>query len=114
MDHIEIQLYALPSGKEPFIEWERDLNRDVEAIVTSRLARLRTGNFGDSKTVGDGVYELRIHYGPGYRIYYGKKGKTIVILLCRGDKSTQKKDIKKAKIFWADCLQDQQRTRRKK
>jgi putative addiction module killer protein len=106
MDPIEVELYALPSGKEPYAEWESSLSRDVQAIATTRLARLRSGNFGDSKSVGSGIYELRIQYGPGYRIYYGKKGKRIVILLCGGDKSTQKKDIKKAKIFWEDCLED--------
>jgi putative addiction module killer protein len=112
MDPIEIELYALPSGKEPFTEWELRLGKDVQAIVSVRLARIRGGNFGDSKTVGDGVFELRIQYGPGYRIYYGKKGKTIVILLCGGDKSTQKKDIKRAKEFWEGCTQC--KTRRKK
>ncbi len=112
MDSIEIELYALPSGKEPYIEWESKLNKDVQTITSVRLARLRGGNFGDSKPVGDGVFELRIHYGPGYRIYYGKKGKKIVILLCGGNKSTQKKDIKKAKLFWEDCLQRASRSKR--
>ncbi|MBS0648122.1 MAG: type II toxin-antitoxin system RelE/ParE family toxin [Verrucomicrobia bacterium] len=112
MDCIEIELYALPSGKEPFTEWESRLSRDAQAIVSARLARIRSGNFGDSKSISNGVYELRIQYGPGYRIYYGKRGKTIVILLCGGDKSTQKRDIKKAKEFWEDCLYS--KTRRKK
>lgn len=112
MDSIEIELYALPTGKEPFTEWESRLGKDVQAIVSTRLARIRGGNFGDSKSVSNGVYELRIQYGPGYRIYYGKRGKTIVILLCGGDKSTQKKDIKKAKEFWEDCLQSQKRRKK--
>jgi len=75
MDLIEIELYALPSGKEPYVEWELKLSKDTQAIMGARLARLRNGNFGDSKSIGNGVYELRIQYGPGYRIYYGKKGK---------------------------------------
>ena len=112
MDLIEIELYALPSGKEPYIVWESKLSKNVQAILSARLARLRSGNFGDSKSVGDGVYELRIQFGPGYRIYFGKKGQKIVLLLCGGDKSTQTKDIKKAKTFWEDCLQSQ--SRRKK
>lgn len=112
MDHIEIELYASPSGKEPYTEWESRLSRDVQAIASTRLARIRGGNFGDSKAIGDGVFELRIHYGPGYRIYYGKKGQKIIILLCGGDKSTQKKDIKKAKLFWEDCLQSKSRGKR--
>jgi len=112
MDAIEIELYALPSGKEPYTEWESRLSRDVQAIVSTRLARIRGGNFGNRESVGSGVYELKIHYGPGYRIYYGMRGKTIVILLCGGDKSSQKKDIKKAKEFWEECLQ--MKIRRKK
>ena len=112
MDPIEIELYALPSGKEPFTEWESRLCGDVQAILSTRLARIRGRNFGNREPVGNGVYELKINYGPGYRIYYGMRGKTIVILLCGGDKSSQKKDIKKAKEFWEDCLQS--KTRRKK
>lgn len=67
-----------------------------------RIGRLRLGNFGDTKSLGTGVYELRIHFGPGYRIYYGLEGNKIVILLCAGDKSSQKKDIKKAVTFWEE------------
>lgn len=112
MDFIEIELYVLPSGQVPYVEWESDLSKETQAITSARLARLRGGNFGDSKSVGNGVYELRIQYGPGYRIYYGKLGKTIVILLCGGDKSTQRKDIKKAKIFWENFLQNKPRMKR--
>ena len=103
MDQIQIEIYQESSGKQPFLNWENGLSREVRAIVTARLTRIRLGNFGDCKSF-EGINELRIHYGPGYRIYFGKKGKTIVILLCGGDKSTQKKDIKKAKAFWQDYL----------
>ena len=112
MDFIEIELYVLASGKEPYTDWELRLSKDVQAIISARLARVRGGNFGDCKSVGNGVYELRINYGPGYRIYYGKTGKKIVILLCGGDKSTQKKDIKRAKVFWEDCLQSKRGRKR--
>ena len=112
MDSIELELYALPSGKEPYTEWELRLSKDAQAIVSTRLARIRGGNFGDSKSISKGVYELRIQYGPGYRIYYGKRGKTIVILLCGGDKSSQKKDIRKAEDYWKDCLQSQKRRKK--
>jgi len=64
--------------------------------VLARINQIRGGNFGDHKSVSNGVSELRIHYGPGYRIYYTVRGKMIVILLCAGDKSSQSKDIKKA------------------
>jgi putative addiction module killer protein len=64
------------------------------------------GNFGDSKPVGGGVEELRIDLGPGYRIYFGRDGKTVVVLLCAGGKSTQSRDIETAKAFWRDYLDD--------
>lgn len=73
--------------------------KDITARVKidRRIERLKMGNFGDVKSVGEGVSELRIDYGQGYRIYFTKKGEVIVLLLCGGDKSTQEKDIKKAK-----------------
>ena len=112
MDSIEIELYALPSGKEPYTEWKLRLSKNTLAIVNTRLARLRGGNFGNCEPVGNGVYELKIYYGPGYRIYYGKKGKTIVVLLCAGDESTQKKDIKRAQEFWEDCSENKKRRKK--
>ncbi len=63
---------------------------------------VRLGNFGDSKRVGDGIFELRIHTGAGYRIYYGREGDRVVILLCGGDKGTQKRDIQRAEEYWRD------------
>jgi len=69
----------------------------LSTVITQRLVRVEAGNFGDKRSVGDGVSELRIHYGSGYRIYYAMRGKNIVLLLCSGDKSEQKQDIKKAK-----------------
>jgi len=77
----------------------------IRALIASRLDRLAFGNAGDVKPVGLGISELRIDYGPGYRIYFQKRGDTIVILLCGGDKSTQAKDIETAKRLteeWRD------------
>jgi len=71
-------------------------------MVRVRLNRLRLGNFGDCKFVGDGVHELRIAYGPGYRVYFGREGNFVVILLSGGDKGSQTRDITKAKEFWLD------------
>ncbi|WP_137154454.1 type II toxin-antitoxin system RelE/ParE family toxin [Rhizobium sp. FKL33] len=73
--------------------------RDLRAIskIALRLERLADGNFGDFKTLGDSVYEMRIDHGPGYRIYYAQRGRTIVVLLCGGDKSSQTRDILVAK-----------------
>jgi putative addiction module killer protein len=67
-----------------------------------RVDKIELGLFGDVEPVGDGLSELRIHYGPGYRVYYGKEGNKVYLLLCGGDKSTQSKDIKKAKEYWKD------------
>lgn len=98
-----IKEYIAADGKSHFRIWH-DCFKDIKtrAKIDIKIARLRLGNFGDTKSLGQGVYELRIHFGPGHRIYYGLDGQEIVLLLCGGDKSTQKKDIKKAKIFWKD------------
>jgi|SRR5204863_3770210 len=83
---------------ETFQKWRIRLkDAKVRALIASRLDRLAFGHAGDVEPVGDGISELRIHYGPGYRIYFQKRGKTIIVLLCGGDKSTQAKDIKAAK-----------------
>jgi putative addiction module killer protein len=78
--------------------------RDTKARnkIQLRLDRVKLGNLGDYRSVGEGVFEFRIDYGPGYRIYFGQVGLTIVLLLCGGDKSTQEQDIRKAKEYWAD------------
>ena len=72
----------------------------THARISARLNRLKLGNFGIAKSLGDGVSELKIDYGPGYRLYYAMNGKTVVLLLLGGDKSTQKQDIKVAKSYW--------------
>ena len=83
---------------ETFRKWRVRLKDDrIRALIASRLDRLAFGNAGDVKPVGQGISELRIDYGPGYRIYYLKRGATIIILLCGGDKSSQARDIKTAK-----------------
>ena len=81
---------------ETFRKWRLRL-RDARVVIASRLDRLAQRHAGDVEPVGEGVSELRIHYGPGYRVYFQKRGSTIVVLLCGGDKSTQAKDIKTAK-----------------
>lgn len=67
-----------------------------------RIDRVEDGNFGDRGFVGGGVWEIRIHYGPGYRVYYGEDGPAIVLLLCGGDKGTQRRDIRSARELWAE------------
>ena len=99
----DIKEYLTAAGKSPFSDWLDGLrDRQARAIIRKRINRLRQGNLGDSKPVGDGVFELRIDFGPGYRSYFGQDGETIVVLLCGGDKSSQDADIKKAKEYWKD------------
>ncbi|MGK7924760.1 MAG: type II toxin-antitoxin system RelE/ParE family toxin [Spirulina sp.] len=99
----EIQNYLTEAGNSPFEDWLNSL-RDVKARrkIKLRLDRVSLGNLGDYKSVGEGVCELRIDYGGGYRIYFGQVGSTIIILLCGGDKSTQQKDIRQAQKYWKD------------
>ena len=82
---------------EVFSKWLKKQNNSIRTAVFMRLARVAEGNLGDSKSVGGGIFELRIFHRPGYRIYYEMRGEEIIILLCAGDKSSQKDDITKAK-----------------
>ncbi|MGP8246448.1 MAG: type II toxin-antitoxin system RelE/ParE family toxin [Bryobacteraceae bacterium] len=104
MPEIEILLYRKGRSR-PFSEWLAS-SRDVRAvgIVRARLNRIRLGNFGDSKPVGGGVEELRIDFGPGYRVYYGREGSVVVIRLCGGDKRTQTRDVLIARKYWKEYL----------
>ena len=70
--------------------------------ILARLERLKSGNLGDCRSVGSGVFELRLDFGPGYRIYFGQVSNTIVLLLCGGDKSSQTRDIERAKTYWLE------------
>jgi len=102
-----LEIYVAENGEQPFIDWLESLkdNRD-RFRIKERLDRIALGNLGDHKHVGNGVYELRADFGSGYRIYYGNKNEKIVLLLCGGNKSTQKKDIKKAINYWKDYLSE--------
>ena len=83
---------------DTFQEWRTRLKDErAKGAIAARLNRLVHGHIGDAKPVGDGVSELRIHHGPGYRIYFRKRGNTIIVLLCGGNKSTQARDIRTAK-----------------
>jgi putative addiction module killer protein len=99
----EIEVYLTAEGRAPFTEWVESL-RDIRGRVKirARLDRIGLGNFGDRASVGEGVEELRIDFGPGYRVYCGQVGSKIVLLLCGGDKSTQTQDILQAKSYWKD------------
>jgi putative addiction module killer protein len=92
----------LPNGKEPFIEWLDSLDYQTQAILAARIERVKLGNFGNCESVGIGVSELKIFYGPGYRIYFAKVGNRLILFLLGGDKGTQKQDIKRAQRYWVD------------
>lgn len=97
----------LPNGRIPIDEWLEQLDVPVRARIAARLRRLSAGNFGDCKNLGNGVSELRMSFGSGYRVYYGHKSKEVVLLICGGDKRSQTSDIKKAKHLWAKYLQSE-------
>jgi len=83
---------------EAFAAWMRNLrDRQGRAVIARRIERMAAGNFGDHKAIGDGVSELRVPFGPGYRVYYTLRGKELVVLLCGGDKSSQRRDIARAR-----------------
>jgi putative addiction module killer protein len=99
----EIQRYVTVDGQVPFDNWYNSLrDSKISTIFDKRLNRVILGNLGDCQSVGEGVFELRIDYGPGFRIYFGQVGTTIIILLCGGDKSTQDRDIRQAIEYWTD------------
>lgn len=98
-----VRNYINPNGRKPFEEWLDSLrDKKDQAIVLERLNRVRLGNFGDCRHLGEGIYELRINYGPGYRIYFGDLDNEIVILLCGGAKRTQRRDIERAREHWRE------------
>jgi putative addiction module killer protein len=107
MDSIpfEIDYYETDAGKRPFKEWLEGM-KDVNgrAKIRIRLDRARLGNLGDHKHIGAGMWEFRIDYGPGYRVYYGKEGNRLLLLLIGGDKSSQSRDIEQAQGYWQDHL----------
>ncbi|MCK9201214.1 MAG: type II toxin-antitoxin system RelE/ParE family toxin [Gallionella sp.] len=100
---IEVFRYQSEEGAEPLTDWLLSLrDKQVQAKIRIRLKRLEAGNFGDCEAVGEGVHELREHLGAGYRVYFGRHGHTVVILLCGGSKRSQATDIKTAKAYWQD------------
>ena len=102
MDHTT-RRYRTADGKEPLTLWLRGL-KDVKAkvMILKRIERLEGGNFGACETCRDGVSELKIDFGPGYRVYFGRVGKALILLLCAGGKGTQQADIEKAVAYLAD------------
>lgn len=102
INSIEIIFYTTKNGRQPFAYWLEKLDAKSKVIIICRLARIRVGNFGDCKPISGAynLWELRIDFGPGYRIYFGKKERRVIVLLIGGDKSSQNRDISKAKNYW--------------
>ena len=91
---MDIQRYCAPSGRDAVLQWIRSLeDARIQGAVLARIARLEAGNFGDCRTVGHGVWELRIHFGPGYRVYFARIGRDALLLLGGGTKGSQARDI---------------------
>jgi len=100
---VEIVHYLTPAGADPFQSWLEELeDAKVRVAVLRRVDRLAVGNFGDHKFLRNGVWEMRLDLGPGYRVYFGRHGTALVLLLCGGAKRTQRSDIDRAVRFLAD------------
>ena len=101
MSSFELRYYQRANGEQPFTEWLEGLrDQEARARILSRLARAAVGNLGDVEPVGEGVLELRIDWGPGYRVYFARLGQVLILLLLGGDKKTQRRDIKHAKAYF--------------
>jgi putative addiction module killer protein len=100
-----IEIYKTDSGKEPFVDWKEDLDVVTQARIDARIVRIQnSGNLGDFHAVGDGVLELRLDFGPAYRVYFGRMRKDHMLILLGGAKKSQTRVIKKAKQYWQDHL----------
>lgn len=99
---IEVIEYLKEDETSPFAEWFDEIETNAALRVRRAIAKIELGNLGDSKSVGSGVIEYRLTYGPGYRIYYGRDGDAIIVLLAGGTKKRQQNDIETAQEYWAD------------
>jgi putative addiction module killer protein len=103
---MEILYYITKAGRDVVDDWIVGLaDERTEARILARIERLSSGNFGDCKSLGGGLFELRIDTGPGYRVYYAMVGRTCVLLLCGGDKRRQASDIQRARGYFKDYLE---------
>jgi len=99
---LDVREYLDGAGRSPFTKWLRALNVHAAAKIATALERIADGNLSNVKTIGHGVLEYRIDFGPGYRIYFGRDGDRLVILLAGGVKKRQREDIRQAKAYWED------------
>jgi putative addiction module killer protein len=101
----EIRYYVASGGHQPFAQWFADLDPVARAKVARALVRMEQGNLSNVKSIGEGVLEYRIDFGPGYRVYFGRDGELFVVLLTGGSKKRQQRDIETAKEYWRDYKQ---------
>ena len=102
----QIRHYLSPAGADLFLHWLKSVRDPVAKVqIVKRVNRMEQGNLGDTSFCGDGVWEMRVDVGAGYRVYYARAGSHIMLLLCDGDKRTQSADIKAAKKHWKDWQQ---------
>ena len=101
-----VREYLDAHGRSPFRDWLNTLDTATRARIQARILRFENGNFGDHKHVGGGVHEARVHLGPGYRVYFGRSGRALVLLLLGGDKGSQRKDINRAQELWREYLEE--------
>lgn len=102
----ELLVFRDRSGHTPYTEWLDELDWKSQERILARVSRLKRGQFGDFKPLEGGLYELRLFFGPGYRVYFGEHRGKLVIILSGGDKNSQKRDIKEAKGYWKIYLED--------
>lgn len=102
MGEAELKEYIAVNGRSPFARWFDALDATAATKVTAYITRVKNGNFSRVGGVGGGVFECRIDFGPGYRVYFGKDGEKLIILLGGGTKKRQQQDIQTAKVFWQD------------
>lgn len=100
-----VREYLRKDGSSPIREWLESLQTTTQARIAARLTRFEAGNLGDCKPVGSGVWEARFMFGSGYRLYFGRKGNSLILLLTGGDKGSQQADIASAKKYWEEFLE---------
>jgi putative addiction module killer protein len=103
---VTVREYLTADARNPYREWLATLDRAVAARVQARILRFELGNLGDHKSVGAGVWEARLAFGPGYRIYFGRNGESVILLLLGGTKASQRRDVRRAQEFWRDYLEN--------
>ena len=102
----EVLTFQTNAGESPNLDWLKSLDWKTEDRILARVARMKNGQFGDCKALFSGLYELRLFFGPGYRVYFGEYKGKVILLLNGGDKSSQRKDINRAKEYWKIYLEN--------